>query len=81
MLVPKARGELSEALFRSLRQDSADNLLDIRPTDRDDLQIALWSMYELHYSGFEDVDEELEWEPRILELRRSLERSFERELR
>lgn len=83
MLVPKARGELSESLFRFLRQDPdlVENVPDVPPTDRDDAQIALWTMYELHYSGFEDVDDEMEWHPRVLELRRTLERSFERELR
>ncbi|MEJ7634221.1 iron-containing redox enzyme family protein [Aeromicrobium sp.] len=83
MLVPKARGELSETLFGSLRHDPRrlDRLPDVEPTDPQDLQICLWAMYELHYSGFEDVDDEMEWHPAILGLRRTLERDFERELR
>lgn len=83
MQLPKARGELSEALFDALREEPGDvgNVPQARPTDGDDVQIALWAMYELHYSGFEDVDDELEWHPGILELRRTLERDFESELR
>jgi hypothetical protein len=83
MLVPKARGELSEALFDALRSEPHEvgSLGHFRPVDRDDAQIALWTMYELHYSGFEDVDDEMEWQPGILELRRALERDFEGELR
>lgn len=83
MLLPKARGELSEALFDTLRDEVRDvrSVPQVRPTDGDDLQIALWAMYELHYAGFEDVDDEMEWHPSILELRRTLERDFESELR
>ena len=83
MLLPKARGELSEALFDVLRSEPGDvrGVPRVRPTDRDDVQIALWAMYELHYSGFEDVDDEMEWHPAVLELRRTVERDFERELR
>jgi hypothetical protein len=39
----------------------------------DDLQLALWTMYELHYRGFDGVDDRWEWEPRLIELRNRLE--------
>lgn len=83
MLLPKARGELSEAVFDALRSESGEvaSLAHLRPTDIDDAQIALWAMYELHYAGFEDVADEMEWQPRILEMRRALERDFEAGLR
>jgi len=82
MLLPKARGELSEALFDALRSDTGEvGSLHPEPTDDDDAQIALWTMYELHYAGFEDVDDEMEWNPEVLRLRRSLERDFEAGLR
>ncbi|WP_243838856.1 iron-containing redox enzyme family protein [Aeromicrobium yanjiei] len=51
------------------------------PDDDEDLQITLWALYELHYRGFEDVDDAREWQPELVELRRSLESSFEQELR
>jgi hypothetical protein len=83
MLLPKARGELSEALFDALRSEPGEvpDLKRVEPTDAGDIHIALWAMYELHYSGFEDVDDEMEWHPGVLGLRRRLERDFERELR
>ncbi|AXT86706.1 iron-containing redox enzyme family protein [Aeromicrobium sp. A1-2] len=83
MLLPKARGDLSQALFVALRHpdENVSALSDLRPTDDDDAQIALWTMYELHYAGFEDVDDSMEWRPEILGLRRDLETGFERLLR
>ena len=33
-------------------------------------------LYELHYRGFEDVDDDLEWNPTLLALRSELERDF-----
>nr|MDQ3935692.1 iron-containing redox enzyme family protein [Actinomycetota bacterium] len=42
-----------------------------------DLNLALYSLYELHYRGFEGVDEAWEWEPSLLALRAELERRFE----
>nr|WP_218890634.1 iron-containing redox enzyme family protein [Actinomycetospora corticicola] len=42
----------------------------------EDLQLALYVLYELHYHGFADVDPELEWDPDLLRLRRSLEQTF-----
>lgn len=63
MLLPKARGDASEQLFAALRTrpGSWEDLAAVRPTDDADLHIALWATYELHYKGFEDVEEELEW--------------------
>jgi hypothetical protein len=83
MLLPKARGELSAALFDTLRSEPGDigTVQRVEPTDRDDAHIALWAMYELHHAGFEDVDDEMEWHPGILGLRGTLERDFESELR
>jgi hypothetical protein len=42
----------------------------------DDLQLALWCCYELHYLSFSNVDDGWEWEPGLLAIRRELERSF-----
>ncbi len=49
--------------------------------DHEDRQIALWALYELHYGGFEDVDDDLEWHPTLLTLRHQLEGVFLAELR
>jgi hypothetical protein len=50
------------------------------PLADEDLNLALYALYELHYRGFEGVDEEWEWEPAQLALRAELERRFERGL-
>ncbi|MYS20526.1 Iron-containing redox enzyme [Streptomyces sp. DvalAA-14] len=42
----------------------------------DDLQLALYLLYELHYRGFDGVDDDLEWDPRLQPLRRALEERF-----
>jgi hypothetical protein len=47
----------------------------------DDVQLALFSLYELHYSGLEGVSDEWEWEPGLIQVRRLLERPFEEALR
>jgi hypothetical protein len=92
MQLPEARGLLSagvidalaghadldvEALTRAVRNlpEHTDLLTD------DDLHLALWVLYELHYRGFDGVDPDLEWDPDLVRVRRALERVFEAELR
>jgi hypothetical protein len=55
--------------------DVADPLAD------DDLNLALYCCYELHYRSFGDVDPHWEWDPHLLSARQALERSFESSLR
>ncbi len=73
--LPTPRGPVSEALLRALVRDPGRSL-DLRHlgwtgevsqacTD-DDLQLALWTAYELHYRGFAGVDERWEWHPELL---------------
>lgn len=83
MLTPKGRGTLSDALFEGLRTSpsSWDSICQTLPDDEEDLQISMWALYELHYRGFDDVDDDLEWHPDLVGLRRSLEGGFEHELR
>ncbi|KUF18124.1 iron-containing redox enzyme family protein [Streptomyces silvensis] len=78
--LPDPRGDLSGAVIDSLRR-AGDGCLPQAPADRtdpygDDLQLALYVLYELHYQGFAGVDEEREWDPDLLALRRTLERRF-----
>ena len=54
---------------------SIDALVD------DDLQLALYLCYELHYGALADGGDALEWDPSLLELRAHLESSFESALR
>jgi hypothetical protein len=82
--LPGARGPLSSALFSYLR--GAAPTLPCRPVrTRDavadeDLQLALYCCYELHYRGFESVSAEREWDPDVLRFRDGLERAFTRAL-
>src|SRR5699024_6463705 len=46
-----------------------------------DAQVTLWVLYELHHRGFEDVADELEWDPELIRVRRRLEADFEATLR
>ncbi|MFD8545436.1 iron-containing redox enzyme family protein [Streptomyces sp. NPDC059649] len=46
-----------------------------------DLQLALYVLYELHYQGFDGVDDDREWDPALLAVRRALEEVFLRALR
>jgi hypothetical protein len=80
-------GHLIEALRRpagSVRFSPATALYPLLPDvllADEDLQVALWACYELHYRGFEDVEPGWEWEPSLLRWRRELERHFEAALR
>ncbi|HEY0775281.1 MAG TPA: iron-containing redox enzyme family protein [Nocardioidaceae bacterium] len=92
MHLPVARGPISggvidalagrtaldvEALLQHVRDLPGDTDLI---TD-DDLHLALWVLYELHYGGFDGVDPDLEWDPDLLRVRAALEGPFEAELR
>jgi hypothetical protein len=46
----------------------------------DDFQLALFTCFELHYRGFDGVDDRWEWEPSLIELRNALVTAFERAL-
>ena len=77
MLLPEPCGPLSGALTRALRADSAlFPVPEVAPPDPlgdDDLQLALWTCLELHYRGFDEVDDRREWDPAVIRLRRALE--------
>ncbi len=86
--LPSARGPLSALVIDHLRADptaphgiaapeavSPAALTEVDPYG-DDLQLALYLCYELHYRGFAEVDTEWEWQPGLLALRGELERHF-----
>jgi hypothetical protein len=78
-LLPPARGPFSESIIDALR--GAPGPLRLPRIDRldgfgDDVQLALWCCYELHYASFVGVDDDWEWEPALLAVRRDLERVF-----
>ncbi|WP_055600336.1 iron-containing redox enzyme family protein [Streptomyces aureus] len=75
-----ARGDLSSAVERALRTDRppAYTEASLRRADPwgEDLQLALYLLYELHHRGFEGVDDDREWDPDLLRLRREAESLF-----
>ena len=90
MQLPEPRGPLSEWLIVHLRaaglpgvpsgpngNGAAPEPVAVSdPLTDEDLQLALYLSYELHYRGFEELDPELEWDPGVLALRARLERAF-----
>ena len=92
MRLPSARGTLTTTLFPALHGVGpfpVDELVSLvcdadsggATLDDDDVHTALWAAYQLHYTGFDDVDDRWEWDPDLLRLRRALEDRFLAELR
>ncbi|MGW3324081.1 iron-containing redox enzyme family protein [Streptomyces virginiae] len=73
----EGRGALSEAVARALRSGGppVHATGSVRNADPfgEDLQLALYLLYELHYRGFDGVDDAREWDPDLLRLRRAME--------
>jgi hypothetical protein len=81
--LPPPRGPLSNWLFERLTRSPRASRHEPGPRPEspdDDLQLALYACYELHYRGLPGVDDGWEWEPSLLEWRRSLEDVFERDV-
>jgi Iron-containing redox enzyme len=96
MKVPSPRGPVSTALLELLKEapvssTRAQSELHSAVSARlpltedvladDDVQLALFCLYELHYSGLDGVDERWEWNPALIEVRQLLEEAFEDALR
>ncbi|MFI5925501.1 iron-containing redox enzyme family protein [Micromonospora sp. NPDC051543] len=86
--LPQPRGPLSAAVTEALRRAPYDLPaylgVDLDPADPltdEDLQLTLFLCYELHYRGWQGVDEGWEWQPTLLALRARAERPFEVALR
>lgn len=79
--LPEPRGAVSELLIDYLPRHVVPLPPAPPPSGEEDLQLALYLCYELHYRGLKGVDEDWEWEPSLLALRRDLERGFETALR
>ncbi|MEV1054579.1 iron-containing redox enzyme family protein [Streptomyces sp. NPDC049887] len=77
--LPKPRGVLSEAVIGRLTEGTPPPAATVAAGADpygDDLQLALYLCYELHYRGFSGVDPDLEWDPALLGVRRALEDRF-----
>lgn len=91
-----ARGALSDRVISTVRgpvadadtplaglQDAVDDAL-ATTTDilyDDDLQLALFVLYGLHYGGVIAAADDWEWHPALVQARLAIERPFEAELR
>jgi hypothetical protein len=82
-------GPITDRVSRALSSDPADpqsvELLEraeslagqvTAPIDDNDLHLALYLCFELHYRGFETVDPDWEWSPELISLRATLEEAF-----
>jgi hypothetical protein len=78
--LPSPRGAVTELLLDAL-PGAVMPLPMTEPTSDEDLHLALYLCYELHYRGLPGVDDDWEWEPSLLALRGALEERFEAELR
>ncbi|MGW8782251.1 iron-containing redox enzyme family protein [Streptomyces sp. NPDC055796] len=81
----EGRGDLSDAVIGALRTGTPPvyapgAVLKADPWG-DDLQLAPYLLYELHYRGFEEVDDAREWDPDLLRLRQAIEARFLHALR
>jgi len=90
--LPRSRGPLSDLVLDQLRtaprEDQGLSLDSIRratddflgvvedPLRDDDLQLALYMLYALHYRSFENVDPSWEWNPTALIIRGRIEAAF-----
>ncbi|MGW5922422.1 iron-containing redox enzyme family protein [Nocardia fluminea] len=73
--LPRPRGELSAAVTELLTRPPGSVVPEAGRLDPygEDLLLTLHTCYELHYQGFDGVDENWEWDPDLLRLRRDLE--------
>jgi hypothetical protein len=84
MQLPRPRGPFSEQVFAAMVAANPTPVPYDASTDvlsDEDVQIALWALYELSYRGFDDVDPAHEWSPALIGTRRSVEAVFEQAVR
>ncbi|GAA0660009.1 iron-containing redox enzyme family protein [Streptomyces thermocarboxydovorans] len=77
--LPEARGPLSASVLDHLRGTGPlppPGDIAGSPAYGDDLQLALYLCYELHYRGFAGVPPDPEWDPELLRTRAALEDRF-----
>jgi hypothetical protein len=94
MKQPTARGNVSALLLEILAGDPAGARIDGLPEAvegalaesgdiffDDDLQLALFCLYELHYTGIDGAGDGWEWNPGLISVRQLIEAAFEERLR
>ena len=88
MKVPMSRGPLSRQVTDALYDPDGGRFalvewdaVGVDVLTDEDVQLALWILYEQHYRGFDDVPVDHEWQPDAIALRRRIEVVFEHQLR
>lgn len=85
MKLPEPRGPVSASVVTALTSDSTVPDIDVPASADvladDDLQLALWVAYALHYADFEDAPDFPEWEPGLVGLTVRIEEQLESTLR
>jgi len=79
--LPKPRGRLSERVLARLGDQPTAGAGLPRPESDEDAAITLWTLHELSYGGFEDVDDGAERDVDLFRVRCLLEDDLERRLR
>jgi hypothetical protein len=83
--LPSPRGPLSRSVIGALRAPAGTRVtvppISGDPLADDDLHLALYVCYELHYRGWADVAPAWEWDSGLLAARHRLEQTFLRGLR
>lgn len=82
-VLPSGRGPISQAVIDYCAGRMGMPLSSRPPVDPygDDLQLALYLCYELHYRGFEGVPDAMEWDLDLVGFRCELEAVFLEQLR
>ena len=79
--LPSPRGPMSHEVIRALARPSGAIKAPFVRTDdaltNEDLQLALYCCYELHYQGFDHVSDDWEWNPSLKSEASSRRRSKE----
>lgn len=79
--LPAARGPVSEAVLTALAGARPVTAVAVADPLGEDVQLALYCLYELHYRGFARVADDREWNPDLVAMRVGLEEAFLGELR
>ena len=80
MQLPLPRGPISRHVISTLASGDETQpiaLGDGPVLDDADVQLALWTTYELHFRGFDGVPDDREWDLGLITLRRAIESRFE----
>lgn len=81
-VLPAPRGDLSATVLAALGGSvSWAAVASVGPSDDADGLLTLWLCHELHHRGLPGIDDDAEWQPELIAVRRALETDLEARLR